>query len=104
MITNVRDLARVHTKAAVETLERIMADPKAPHSARAAAAATLLDRGHGKAVQVVETEISVYDSLGLLEQQALLAELDFVADEEATEVELIPVRFGSFPAVTAQVE
>ena len=42
-----------------------------------------LDRGWGKAVQHTEADVSVYDSLGLAEQQALLAALDALdaADE-----------------------
>ncbi len=40
------------------------------------------DRGFGKAVQVIEAEVSVYDSLGLAEQQALLAALDELADAD----------------------
>ncbi len=85
-ITNVRDLARQCTARAVKTLERVMDDPKAPHSAQTAAAIALLDRGHGKAVQHIEAEVSVYDSLGLEEQQALLAALEMldVADEAET--------------------
>ncbi len=75
-ITDVRDAARQHTRAAVETLVSVMEDLAAPHSARVAAANGLLDRGHGKAVQHIEAEISVYDSLGLDEKQALLAILD----------------------------
>ena len=35
-----------------------------------------LDRGYGKAVQHIEAEISVYDSLSLAEKQVLLAALD----------------------------
>ncbi len=82
-ITNVRDLARQCTARAVKTLERIMDDVTAPASAQAAAAVALLDRGHGKAVQHIEAELSVYDSLSLAEQQALLAALEMldVADE-----------------------
>ncbi len=43
-----------------------------------------LDRGWGKAVQHTEAEISVYDSLSLDEQQALLAVLESLdaPDEE----------------------
>ncbi len=42
-----------------------------------------MDRGHGKAVQHIEAELSVYDSLSLAEQQALLAALEALdaADE-----------------------
>ncbi len=83
-ITDVRDAARQHTLAAVETLVSVMEDLKAPHSARVAAANSLLDRGHGKAVQHIEAEISVYDSLDLPQKQALLEIIDGIidADEE----------------------
>ncbi len=81
-ITDVRDAARHHTQAAVETLVSVMEDRKAPHSARVAAANSLLDRGHGKAVQHIEAEISVYDSLSLTEKQTLLAALDALAGDE----------------------
>ena len=81
-ITDVRDAARQHTRAAVETLVSVMEDRKAPHSARVAAANSLLDRGHGKAVQHIEAEISVYDSLSFDEQRALLAALDALAVDE----------------------
>ena len=70
-----------------------MTSPKAPPSARVAAAATLLDRGHGKAVQHIEAEISVYDSLGLDEQEALLRALDMLAD--GTETVTDPMLLGS---------
>ncbi len=43
---------------------------------RLGAIQTALDRGWGKAVQHTEAEISVYDSLSLDEQQALLAILE----------------------------
>ncbi len=44
-----------------------------------------LDRGWGKAVQHTEADVSVYDSLGLAEQQALLAALDALAGDEEGE-------------------
>ena len=75
-ITDVRDAARQHTRAAVETLVSVMEDKKAPHSARVAAANSLLDRGYGKAVQHIEAEINFYDALGLEDRQTLLAALD----------------------------
>ena len=89
-ITDVRDAARQHTLAAVETLVSVMEDLKAPHPARVAAANGLLDRGHGKAVQYIEAEINIYDSLALDDKLALLAALDALdsdeedADDEAT--------------------
>ncbi len=83
-ITDVRDAARQHTLAAVETLVSVMEDLKAPHSARVAAANGLLDRGHGKAVQYIEADVNVYDSLSLADKQALLEALDALdgANEE----------------------
>ncbi len=81
-ITDVRDAARQHTLAAVETLVSVMEDLKAPHSARVAAANGILDRGHGKATQHIEAEISVYDSLSLGEKQALLKILDDLDGDE----------------------
>ena len=49
---------------------------------RLAAIQAALDRGWGKAVQHIEAEISVYDRLGLAEQQTLLAALDELADAD----------------------
>jgi len=64
----------------VNTLKSVMMDKLANSSARVAAANSLLDRGHGKAVQHIEAEISVYDSLSLPEKQALLEIIDAVVD------------------------
>ncbi len=90
-IMDVRDLARQHTKAAVETLVSVMESPKAPHSARVAAANGILDRGCGKATQHIEAEISVYDSLSFAEKEALLAVLESLdVDEEGAQVEPVP--------------
>ena len=58
----------------------------APHSARVAAANRILDRGYGKAVQHIEAEVSVYDSLGLAEKETLLAVLESLdVDEEGAQ-------------------
>ncbi len=44
-----------------------------------------LDRGYGKAVQHIEAEISVYDSLSFAEKEALLEVLDVLdVDQEGT--------------------
>ncbi len=45
---------------------------------RLGAIQTAMDRGFGKAVQHLEAEVSVYDSLSLAEQQALLAALEML--------------------------
>ncbi len=86
-ITDVRDAARQHTLAAVETLVSVMEDLKAPHSARVAAANGILDRGYGKATQHIEAEVNVYDSLSYHDQKVLLAaleELGIGGDDGAT--------------------
>jgi len=49
--TEIRSLARSHTETAIRTLAGIMRQPKAPASARVAAAEALLDRGWGKPKQ-----------------------------------------------------
>ena len=48
VIAEVKELAREHTGAAIETLVSIMANPKAAPAARVSAANALLDRGYGK--------------------------------------------------------
>ena len=82
-ITDIRDLSRQYTAEAVELQAAIMRDVKAPPSVRLAASLALHDRGHGKAVQYIEAEIGVYDTLGFAEKQALLGALEaFAGDEE----------------------
>ena len=51
--TDIKSLARTHTKSALATLAHIMRQKKAPAAARVAAAQALLDRGWGKPAQVV---------------------------------------------------
>lgn len=48
-----REAAREHSQAALDTLVGIMNDIEAPHAARISAANSLLDRGHGKPTQSV---------------------------------------------------
>jgi hypothetical protein len=49
----IRSFARQHTQAALNVLAGIMNEPKAPETARISAANSLLDRGWGKAAQIV---------------------------------------------------
>ena len=53
-LREVEALARTHTTTAISVLAEIATDKTAPASARVSAADTLLDRGWGKAKQVVE--------------------------------------------------
>jgi hypothetical protein len=53
-ITEIRSLARGHTRTALNVLVGVMRNTKAPAPARIAAANAILDRGWGKAAQAVE--------------------------------------------------
>src|SRR5262249_1020399 len=57
--TEIRTLARSYTKAAINTVVGIMRQPKAPPAARVMAANALLDRGWGKAAQLVAVDREV---------------------------------------------
>jgi hypothetical protein len=52
----IRSLARKYTQKALNTLVSIMVEPKAPAAARIMAANALLDRGWGKAAQLVDVQ------------------------------------------------
>jgi hypothetical protein len=53
-ITEVRSLARSHTKTAVNVLVGVMRSKDATHAARVSAANAILDRGWGRAAQALE--------------------------------------------------
>ena|SRR5271157_6310667 len=52
--SDIRELARQHTSAALATLVRIAKDVKSPPAAQVAASNSLLDRGYGKPPQGLE--------------------------------------------------
>jgi hypothetical protein len=52
----IKALAEPYSGDAIQTLAGIMLDAKAPHAARIAAARELIDRGHGKAKEIVAIE------------------------------------------------
>src|SRR5215469_380630 len=54
--TDIRSLARKYTEQAIETLVHVMRAPQAPPAARVLAANSLLDRGWGKAAQLVQVD------------------------------------------------
>jgi hypothetical protein len=58
----IKSLARTYTTQAIETLVHIMRAPKSPPATRIMAAEILLDRGWGKATQVVEATITNVDA------------------------------------------
>ena len=60
VLADVQNAARDHSSEAIETLARIMRDPKAPAAAQIAAASALLDRGYGKPSQAIDTNTNVH--------------------------------------------
>ena len=68
---DLRELARTHTEAAVQTLVEIMNDSGAASSARATAATGLLDRGWGRPEQSITTSVgeSYIDVLKRINQE-----------------------------------
>jgi hypothetical protein len=54
-LTEIRSLARSHTRTAVNVLVGIMRSKDATAAARVSAANAILDRGWGKATQAIET-------------------------------------------------
>jgi len=77
----IRDLARVHTKDALETLAGIVKNPKASDTARVQACNALLDRGWGKAPQYTENVnlgMTYVDYLEMLAKESTEEELKSV--------------------------
>jgi hypothetical protein len=52
-LTEIRSLARTHTRTAIRILVNVMRDSKASAAAKVAAANCILDRGWGKAIQTI---------------------------------------------------
>jgi hypothetical protein len=53
-LTEIRSLARSHTRSALNILVQIMRNKDATPAARVSAANAILDRGWGKAIQAIE--------------------------------------------------
>lgn len=53
----IREIARKHTDAAIETLVKVMENKEASPSAQVAAATALLDRGWGRPAQTINATI-----------------------------------------------
>jgi len=59
----IREIARKHTDAAIETLVKVMENAEASPSARVAAASALLDRGWGRPSQTINANIDGAESI-----------------------------------------
>ena len=53
-LTEIRSLARSHTRTALNILVQVMRNKDATPAARVSAANAILDRGWGKAIQAIE--------------------------------------------------
>jgi hypothetical protein len=53
-LTEIRSMARSHTRTAINALVGVMRSKNATHAARVSAANAILDRGWGKAAQALE--------------------------------------------------
>jgi hypothetical protein len=53
-LTEIRSMARSHTRMAINALVGVMRSKNATHAARVSAANAILDRGWGKAAQALE--------------------------------------------------
>lgn len=54
--SDIKSLARSHTRTAIKTLAAIMTSPEVPPGVRVTAATALLDRGWGRPTQTLATE------------------------------------------------
>ena len=75
VLADVQELARAKSPKALDTLEQIMLDEKAPPAARVAAANGLLDRGYGRPTQPIAQTLARIDPANLTDAElaALIA-------------------------------
>ncbi len=92
ILAELKELAGIHTPAAIATLVEIMNDPQAPAPARVTAANSLLDRTYGRPAVTLETKIGVdvaachADVLMRLADQARLAKASEIVLTEYRDV------------------
>jgi hypothetical protein len=66
-----REAASQHTEAALGVLVALMNDAEQPGSVRVAAAQAVLDRGHGRPSQAIETRIEKVDVKDMTDEELL---------------------------------
>ena len=67
-VTEIRSLARSHTRSALNVLVAVMRNTKATPPARVAAANAILDRGWGKATQSLSNDESALELIHRIER------------------------------------
>ncbi len=80
----IRELAKVHSEAALKTLAEIANNPEASDNSRVAACNALLDRAYGRSPQYIENV-----NLGV----SYIDYLEMVAKEENEEVKEVEVSY-----------
>jgi hypothetical protein len=69
-VTEIRSLARSHTRAALNVLVAVMRNTKATPPARVAAANAILDRGWGKPTQAIGNDENALELIHRIELRA----------------------------------
>jgi hypothetical protein len=84
-VTEIRSLARSHTRAALNVLVAVMRNTKATPPARVAAANAILDRGWGKPTQSLGNDDNALELIHRIERVIVRPEenVDAVADGES---------------------
>ena len=67
-LTEIRSLARSHTRSAINALVGVMRSKDATHAARVSAANAILDRGWGKAAQAAENGDGTFELVHRIER------------------------------------
>jgi hypothetical protein len=67
-VTEIRSLARAHTRSALNVLVAVMRNTKATPPARVAAANALLDRGWGKPTQAIGNDDNAIELIHRIER------------------------------------
>ena len=83
MTADIKAAFRLHGDECVSAIMKLTKSKD--ERVRLGALQTALDRGFGKPTQHLEAQVSVYDSLGLEEQQALLAALEEIHEDGTIE-------------------
>lgn len=79
-ITQIRSLARSHTRTAINVLVGVMRSTNATPAARVSAANAILDRGWGKAPQAIENGNGALELVHRIER--VIVEPDDIEGEE----------------------
>ncbi len=83
VVGEVQDIARQHSKAAIETLAEIMKDSSASVAARVSAAVAILDRGYGKPAQTVQAHVARQSVAEMSDAELMAIAAEATSDDES---------------------